>query len=148
MAGRLVPLAIACFACVLAACAGGRDAAVSHDAAQDPAAAEPVPKRVEPRPGMAGVHPVPFETATPIGDETALDVRFWGGVEPCFVLDGAAVAETAETVTVTLTAGYDPARPGVACIEIALWMSVEVRLAAPLGGRAIRDGAAPDPANP
>jgi hypothetical protein len=146
MAGRLVPLALAWFAC-LAACAGDPDAAVSHDAAQYPAAAEPVAKRVEPRPGMAGVHPVPFETATPIGDETALDVRFWGGVEPCFVLDSALVEETAETVTITLSAGSDPARPGVACIEIAIWMSVEVRLASPLGGRAIRDGAAPDHAS-
>ena len=146
MAVRIASLALACIVFVLAACAGGPDAAVSHDAAQDPAAAEPVAKRVEPRPGMAGVHPVPFETATPIGDETALEVRFWGGVEPCFVLDAAVVEETAETVTVTLSAGSDPARPGVACIEIALWMSVEVRLAAPLGGRAIRDGAAPDPA--
>jgi hypothetical protein len=124
MAGRLAPLALACLAFVLAACAGGPDTAVSHDAAQDPA--EPVPKRVEPRPGMAGVHPVAFETATPLGDETALEVRFWGGVEPCFVLDSAVAVE---------------------CIEIALWMSVEVRLAAPLGGRAIRDGAAPDSAN-
>jgi hypothetical protein len=146
MAGRLAPLAFACLA-LAAACAGNRDAAVSHDAPLDPAATEPVPRRVEPRPGMAGVHPVPFETATPIGDETALEVRFWGGVEPCFVLDGAVVEETAETVTVTLRAGSDPAQPGVACIEIALWMSVEVRLAAPLGGRAIRDGAAPDPAS-
>ena len=74
-------------------------------------------------------------------------MRFWGGVEPCFVLDRVEVEETADTVTVTLRAGSDPARPGVACIEIALWMSVEVRLAAPLGGRVIRDGAAPDPAS-
>ena len=148
MAGRLGPLALACLAlAVPAACAGDPDTAVSHDASLDPAAAEPVPKRVEPRPGMVGVHPVPFETATPLGDETALEVRFWGGVEPCFVLDRAVVEETAETVTVTLHAGSDPARPGVACIEIALWMSVEVRLAAPLGGRVIRDGAAPDAAN-
>lgn len=148
MAGRLAPLALAWASLVLASCAGGPDTAVSHDATQDPAAAEPVPKRVAPRPGMASVRPVPFETATPIGDETALDVRFWGGVEPCFVLDSAVALETAETVTVTLAAGSDPARPGVACIEIALWMAVEVRLAAPLGGRAIRDGAAPDPTNP
>jgi hypothetical protein len=44
-------------------------------------------------------------------------------------------------VTVTLFAGSDPARPDAACIEIALSMAVDVPLAAPLGGRPVRDGA-------
>ena len=145
MAGRLAPLALACAVALAAACAADRDAAVSQAAEPPGAPAEPVPKRVEPRAGMANVRPHPFETATPIGDETRLEIRFWGGVPPCFVLDRVAVEETAETVTVTLFAGSDPAQPDAMCIEIALWMSVEVPLAEPLGGRTIRDGAAPDP---
>ena len=68
-----------------------------------------------------------------------------GGVEPCFALDRAVVEETPEAVTVTLYAGSDPAQPDAMCIEIALLMAVEVPLDAPLGGRPIRDGAAPDP---
>jgi hypothetical protein len=139
-------LAILVLASLAACSAAGPDTPVAHEVPPGPAAAaDPEPKRVEPRAGMANVRPHPFESATPIGDETSLDVRFWGGVAPCFVLDRVEVAEAADSVTVTLFAGSDPAHPDTACIEIALWMGTEVRLGAPLGGRAIRDGAAPDP---
>jgi hypothetical protein len=94
---------------------------------------------VKPRPGMADVHPVTWEKAdarTP----TSLRVRFWGGVEPCYVLDSVRVAYKAKTVVVTLFSGSDPARPDVACIDIAKAMAVDVKLSEPLGGRKVVDG--------
>jgi hypothetical protein len=136
-------------AALAAGCAGGGDTPTTGygPPADSVSAPEPPPRTVVPRAGMANVRPHPFESATPIGDETRLEVRFWGGVEPCFVLDRVEVREDAAAVTVTLYAGSDPARPDAMCIEIAVSMAVVVRLDAPLGARAIRDGAAPDPAS-
>jgi hypothetical protein len=144
MSRSLLRLGPALLPALAAAClAGAPDAPVAHDAADDPpAAAAPEPTLVSPRAGLAGLRPHPFEEATPIGDETTLRVRFWGGVAPCFVLGRAEVVERADAVTVTLFAGSDPAQPDAVCIEIALWMATDVRLSAPLGGRAVRDGAA------
>jgi hypothetical protein len=127
-----------------AAClAPGPDTPVSHDApTAPPGGEEPQPTLVVPRAGLSGLRPHPFEGATPIGDGTTLRVRFWGGVAPCFVLGRAELEERADAVTVTLYAGSDPLHPDTACIEIALLMATDLRLAAPLGGRPVRDGAA------
>ena len=76
----------------------------------------------------------------PVGDRQ-LAVQFWGGVAPCSVIGRVDVAETPERVTITLFGGRDP-RPGrVACIELAVYQEVVVDLAAPVGARAIADGA-------
>ena len=141
VARLLAPFAAACLA---GAClAADPDAPVAHEApAPRPDAEPPRPVLVVPRAGLAGLRPHPFEEATPIGDGTTLRVRFWGGVAPCFVLGRAEVLERADAVTVTLFAGSDPARPDAVCIELAVWMATDLRLAAPLGGRAVRDGAA------
>lgn len=144
---RLLPSSL-WIALAAAACAAGPalDAPVSHEVppgAEIPG--EPSPTFVEPRPGRAGVRPQAFDTATPVGDGTRLEVRFWGGVAPCFVLDHVKVDETPEAVTVTLFAGSDPTQPDVVCIEIALLMAVRVPLAAPLAGRPVHDGAAAPP---
>jgi hypothetical protein len=148
MASRIRSLALFAFAAALGAgCADGDTPVVHEPPPADAPPPEPAPLVVVPQPGRANVRPQPFESATPIGDETRLDVRFWGGVAPCFALDRVEVQEAADSVTVTLFAGSDPAQPDAMCIEIAVWMAVEVPLAAPLGGRAIRDGAAPDSAS-
>ena len=137
-------LALPLLAALAAAClAADPDAPVAHDAPAAPPGGEaPQPVLVVPRPGLAELRPHPFEEATPIGDGTTLRVRFWGGVAPCFVLGRAELEERADSVTVTLFAGSDPARPDAVCIEIALLMATDLRLAAPLGGRPVRDGAA------
>jgi len=99
------------------------------------------PTLVTPRPGMAGVRPVPWQRAVPDGDR-ALVVTWTSGVEPCSVLDSVRVSYAARTVTVTLREGHDPAAGDVACIEIARETAVRVSLAEPLRGRTVVDGAA------
>ncbi|MEU8173471.1 hypothetical protein AB0C14_11390 [Microbispora hainanensis] len=84
---------------------------------------------------------VPWESATPTGDGTALDLVWWSGVEPCNVLDHVEVTETAREVTVTLYEGQDRRSPDAVCIEIAIMKSTQVHLKAPLGDRKVVDGA-------
>jgi hypothetical protein len=96
---------------------------------------------VTPRPGMVDIRAVPFESATPGPDGRTLVVRFTGGVAPCFVLDRVDVDERADSVTVTLFAGREPAPEPVACIELAVLYETRVRLSAPLADRAVIDGA-------
>ena len=97
---------------------------------------------VEPRPGMAGVAPIPFDKVVVGSDDRTLTVYFWSGVEPCYVLDHVDVDENAGAITITLFQGHDPIEENVACIEIAVLKKVEVRVAAPVAGRRIADGAA------
>ncbi|MGZ8765069.1 MAG: hypothetical protein ACXW2C_05145 [Acidimicrobiia bacterium] len=97
---------------------------------------------VEPRPGMADVRPVRFDAAHPVGDGRTLEIRFTGGVAPCFVLDRVSVDEQAERVVVTLFAGRDADAGDVACIELAALYATRVPLDDPLGSRAVVDGAA------
>jgi hypothetical protein len=118
------------------------DTPVSHEV--PPSAADPGPRQptlVVPRGGMAGVRPHAFEAAAPSADGRTLRVTFWGGVAPCFVLDRVGLREAPNAVTVTLYAGSDPTSPDVACIEIALYMAVDVMLSSPLAARRIIDGA-------
>jgi hypothetical protein len=103
---------------------------------------EPKPQIVEPRPGMANVTPTVFDTATIGADDVTLAITFWGGVEPCSVLDHVDVAESSTAVTVTLSQGNDPTAGDVACPEIAMLKQVNVTLDHPLDGRDIVDGAA------
>ncbi|MGQ0826498.1 MAG: hypothetical protein ACT4OX_15955 [Actinomycetota bacterium] len=97
--------------------------------------------RVEPRPGMANLHPVSFDPAAAEARDGSVVVRFYGGVDPCFVLDRYEVTETDESVTIALHAGSDPAQPDSVCIELAQLYEVEVPLAAPLGTRELRSAA-------
>jgi hypothetical protein len=94
----------------------------------------------EPHPGMAQPIPTPWVKATPQGSRTLL-VRFWSGVEPCYVLDRVEVEESDERVTITLFVGSDPEADAVACIELAQLKAVKVSLEAPVGDRKVIDGA-------
>lgn len=133
----------------LAGCAAGGgstvpavapDAPVGIDVPPGGAGEEPQATRVPVVAGAVDLRPRPFESAQPVGDRQ-LAVRFWGGVAPCSVIGRVNVAETPERVTVTLFAGRDAAAGQVACIELAVYQEVVVDLAAPVGGRAIADGA-------
>lgn len=144
--------AVVILAFVVAACGGiGGDLASSPppdapvtgppqgDAGDEPS---PEPSVVEPRPGMADVSPRPFDSAEPVDDEASVEVGFWSGVEPCYVLDRVEVDETDHEVVITLFEGHDPAAADQACIEIAILKQVTVELERPVGDRTIVDGAA------
>jgi len=97
---------------------------------------------VEPTPGMADVRPHIFDHAVVNDDGSSLTIFFWGGVEPCYVLDHVDVDGDADSITVTLFEGHDASGGDVACIEIALLKKVVVKLDTPVGDRRIVDGAA------
>ena len=99
------------------------------------------PKRVEPVPGATNLRKHAFQSAAPAGAQSVA-VRFWNGVEPCYVLGRVDVTETAEKVTITLWTGSGPGAAGMACIQMAAYYEVIVQLQAPLGTRAVVDGAA------
>ena len=99
------------------------------------------PKRVQPVAGATDLRRQPFQSAAPAG-ASSLAVRFWSGVEPCYVLGRVDVSESADKVTVTLWTGSGPGTAGMACIQMAGYYEVIVQLQGPLGGRTIVDGAA------
>jgi hypothetical protein len=98
------------------------------------------PPLVTPRPGMAGIRPVPWDRTEPVAGSATLRASWWSGVEPCYVLDRVEVTESATEVIVTLYEGHDPAQPDAACPEIAMEKTTSVKLDAPLGARKIVDG--------
>lgn len=97
------------------------------------------PKRVQPVAGATDLRKQQFESAVPAGAQ-ALAVRYWSGVEPCYVLGRVDVAEAAGKVTITLWTGSAPGTAGMACIQMAGYYEVIVQLQAPLGGRTVVDG--------
>jgi hypothetical protein len=99
------------------------------------------PKRVQPVAGATDLRKQTFQSTAPSGAQS-LAVRFWSGVEPCYVLGRVDVAEAADRVTITLWTGSAPGTAGMACIQMAGYYEVIVQLQAPLGGRAVVDGAA------
>lgn len=105
---------------------------------------EPTPEIVKPRPGMTNLRPVSWEKAEALSERKVL-LTYYGGVEPCDVLDSVKVKYGEKTVTFTLFSGSDPKKPDAVCIEIAQLKAVEVDLTEDLDGRALKDGA-PDAA--
>jgi hypothetical protein len=102
-----------------------------------PGANEVVP---EPALGLATVR---WDRAEPVpGSPDLLVYGTLRGGPPCTVVSRVDLAETANTVTVTVWVGR---RPGAACDgpqpELGYPYVTRVRLKAPLDGRAIRDGA-------
>ena len=100
---------------------------------------EPTPEIVKPRPGMRDLRPVPWEKAEALSERRVL-ITFYGGVEPCHVLDSVKVQYGKEAVTFSLFSGSDPKQPDAVCIEIALLKAVEVELTEDLDGRKLKDG--------
>jgi hypothetical protein len=125
----------------------GPDASVSFTPCpgdEEPQPADPYDgaEPVEPRPGMDGVAPIPFDKVVVGPDDRTLTVFFWSGVEPCYVLDRADVDENPGAITITLFQGHDPSAVSAVCIDIAVLKKVEVRVDAPVADRRIVDGAA------
>jgi len=93
------------------------------------------PTRVVPRPGMVNVNPVAFDPAEAEASDDGVLIRFYSGVEPCYILDHVEVADDETSVTVGLFVGADPDQPDAVCIEIAQLYEVDVALDEPLGDR-------------
>jgi hypothetical protein len=129
--------------CGVISASGGPDGTVSYEACQPPSTEplQPRPQIVVPRPGMTGVRPIAFDTATVRGDDRTVDVQFWSGIEPCAVLDHVDIAYGTDTVTITLYEGSDPGAGMVACSDIAMLKQVTVPLDQGVAGRRIVDGA-------
>jgi hypothetical protein len=119
------------------------DSPVSNTICDDDATPpdEPQPEPASPRPGMADVRAIPWDQVTVGPDDRSLTIRFWSGVEPCYVLDHIDVVYRADRVIVALFEGHDPQDEDTACIEIALLKSVVIALDQPVDGRQIVDGA-------
>lgn len=99
-------------------------------------------ERVTPSGDAVMVRTLQFDPSEAEATDSAVLVRFWGGIAPCFVLDRYEIEETDDAATVRLYAGTEPGAEDVACIEIAVRYEVEVPLAAPLGDRPLVDGSA------
>jgi hypothetical protein len=92
----------------------------------DPAAGQP--KLVRPQPGRANPHPV-----VPIAVQASVDGRhvlvkltWYGGVEPCSVLDSVRVERSGTDIALTPVEGSSD--PNAICIEIALLKATIVDL--------------------
>lgn len=62
------------------------------------------------------------------GRRVAVQVAWWGGVEPCDVLAGVDVVRDGTTIRLTVKAGSGPNAGDVACIEIAVLKATVVDL--------------------
>lgn len=109
---------------------------------EDPIADVPHPKPspVHPKPGQENVHPIGWDKSRVAKDGESVDIIFWSGVEPCYVLDRVEVDYGADKVVITLFQGSTPMEEEVACIDIALQKVTTVELEEPLGDRKVVDG--------
>jgi hypothetical protein len=104
--------------------------------------ADPEPRRVRPRPGMADLYRLGWDDAKVSKNGKKVTLVFYNGVEPCYVLDHIDVDYNEKNITITMFSGHDPeAGDDVACIEIAELLSTRVKLSEPVGDRTIVDGA-------
>ena len=103
----------------------------------------PGPSPVHPKPGQVNVRPLGWDNVKVSDSGRSVDVIFWSGVEPCYVLDRVEVEHRADKVVITLFQGSSPSDEDVACIDIAVQKVTTVKLEEPLGDRKIVDGARP-----
>jgi hypothetical protein len=84
---------------------------------------------VQPVAGAVGVHNVAATglQAAVDGRRVTAELRWWSGVEPCYVLAGVDVVRDGSTFTLTILEG-SAAGPDVACIELAMLKSTIVDL--------------------
>ena len=87
-----------------------------------PTIVRPVPGRANPRP----VVPIRFEASID-GRHVLVKVSWYGGIEPCSVLDSVRVERTGSDISVTPIEGSSAAGQ-VACIDIALLKATIVDL--------------------
>jgi hypothetical protein len=105
-----------------------------------PAATVPVAAYLPAEPGLANPHPVPIDGVVATADPATVLVTFWAGPEACVGVQRVVSFETADEVTLTVFLGERA--PGEPCTLIARHVATAVTLDAPLGERAVVDGAA------
>lgn len=102
------------------------------------------PPEVPARPGVVFVddpaildsHPMPVESWSRAGAGDVLALHFTTGTPQCYGVT-AVTHETPDTVTVELRGGIRPGAVGRACIEIAVFGTLEVPLQNPIGDRRV-----------
>lgn len=122
--------------------AGGGSQPNQGAGAVEPGAGDGEDRLTQPRPGQANVRARRWESADVHPDDVTIDIAYWSGVEPCYVLDRVEVREEAARVVITLYEGSQPGFDG-ACTEQAVERTTRIRLAAPLRDRALVDGSSP-----
>lgn len=110
--------------------------------------APPVPHEVpvgdvgtmfEPTPDLIRATTTPFESWSQVSPNT-IAVHFVTGTPECYGAD-ATVTETDSTVTVELRTGTRPDAADKSCIMVAVYATMQMTLASPLGGRTILNAA-------
>ncbi len=119
--------------------AGNMDTPLGDAAPGSDTPEEPTAEMVKPRAGMKDVHPTNWEKAEALSERKVL-VTFYGGVEPCYVLDSVKVKYGDKAITISLFSGSDPNKPDAVCIEVAQLKQVEVDLTEDVDGRDFKDG--------
>lgn len=87
-------------------------------------------------PALVNAHPTRVEGWSRADRDDAVSVHFTSGTPECFGAH-ATVTETADSVTVDLSTGTRADAVDRACIMIALFATLDVPLAAPLGDREV-----------
>ncbi len=96
---------------------------------------------VTPKPGTIKPRAIAWQEAKAGPDGRSVRIFFTSGVEPCHVLDHVKVNYLAERIIVTIYEGTGRDSLNQACIEIAVFKAVDVRLDQPVGKRTFGDGA-------
>lgn len=106
----------------------------------DMGASEPAQPDPDKQPSTSGPTAVVIDSFYRYGARR-LAINYTIGVPECYgTIDEPVVEETGTAVTVTLTRIPPKHDEDIACIEIALLKSVDIRLASPLAGREVLDG--------
>lgn len=93
-------------------------------------------------PTGTALNPQPISEAQVISiEENVVALGIYMGVEPCSVIDGVEIDETADAVDIQIFAGTGD--PAATCIAIAEARAVVMVLDAPLGDRALTLSGAP-----
>jgi hypothetical protein len=96
-----------------------------------------IPTIVVPHPGQVGlreVSPVELRSRIDAAGHVIVRVRWWGGIEPCDVLDSVTVTRDGDTLTIAARVG-SAAGGQVACIDIARDTATLVDLGVLAAGR-------------
>ncbi|KQU46735.1 hypothetical protein ASG84_09610 [Rhodococcus sp. Leaf278] len=93
----------------------------------------------EPTPDLIGATTTPFESWSQVSPNT-IAVHFVTGTPECYGAD-ATVTETDSTVTVELRTGTRPDAADKSCIMVAVYATMQMTLASPLGSRTILNAA-------
>lgn len=110
--------------------------------------APPVPHEVpvgevgtmfEPTPDLIRTTTTPFESWSQVSPNT-IAVHFVTGTPECYGAD-ATVTETDTTVTIELRTGTRPEAADKSCIMVAVYATMQMTLASPLGSRTILNAA-------